>query len=247
MKRTLLTLAATLLLSTASLCHADQPTPQANQAFDRYAHTVEARIESTTPRPTTSTTPVLEKLTPATLPAGLNGSMLHHWRATVFVPGATADTFLHLLRDYRAYPQRFAPQVTRATVLTDTPDHLVGTLRFRQHHVISVVLDATFDTAIDAAHGHSFSRSTTIREIDSPGTASEHALSPADDHGFLWRQNTYWSWQQTNGGLVLTLETLSLTRDIPSGLGWAVRPFVETIPRESLVFTLTSAANALRR
>ena len=33
---------------------------------------------------------------------------------------------------------------------------------------------------------------------------------------------------------------MSLTRDLPFGLGWIVRPFVTGVPRETLEFTLSS-------
>jgi len=43
----------------------------------------------------------------------------------------------------------------------------------------------------------------------------------------------------------IQLEAISLTRDIPEGLGWLIRPFVTTIPKESLVFTLNRTRAAL--
>ncbi|MGO9775376.1 MAG: hypothetical protein ACLQGT_10490 [Terracidiphilus sp.] len=45
----------------------------------------------------------------------------------------------------------------------------------------------------------------------------------------------------------MQIETVTLTRSIPLGLGWAVGPFVESVPRDSLQFTLRSTYNALRR
>jgi len=33
-------------------------------------------------------------------------------------------------------------------------------------------------------------------------------------------------------------ESVSLSRDVPTGLGWLIGPFVTSIPRESLEFTL---------
>jgi hypothetical protein len=58
--------------------------------------------------------------------------------------------------------------------------------------------------------------------------------------------NTYWAYEERDGGLYLQLESVSLTRDLPTGLGWAVRPFVQSVPRESLEFTLRAASAALR-
>ena len=72
-------------------------------------------------------------------------------------------------------------------------------------------------------------------------------MTPAQEHGFLWRLNTYWSYEERDGGLYLQIESVSLTRAIPPGLGWAIGPFVESVPRESLEFTLHAACDALRK
>jgi len=84
-------------------------------------------------------------------------------------------------------------------------------------------------------------------EIDGAGTAKERRLSGGEEHGFLYRLNTYWSYEERDGGLYLQVEAVSLTRSVPRGLGWAIGPYVESVPRESLEFTLRSAVNALRR
>ncbi|HEV3317371.1 MAG TPA: hypothetical protein VG488_10395, partial [Candidatus Angelobacter sp.] len=54
------------------------------------------------------------------------------------------------------------------------------------------------------------------------------------DSGYLWRLNTYWRFQEKDGGVYLQCEAVSLTRDIPIGLGWLLRPLVTKIPKESL-------------
>jgi len=38
---------------------------------------------------------------------------------------------------------------------------------------------------------------------------------------------------------------ISLTRDIPAGLGWMVGPFVSSVPKESLEHTLGSTRSAV--
>jgi hypothetical protein len=187
---------------------------------------------------------VVEQLIPAT-GADLPGAMLHHWRGTAFVPGATAAEFEQVLRDFPAYPQRFSPQVLAARVLSRDGDRYQVCLRVRQRNVITVTMGTDYEvmfTRLDARHGSSFSRSTRIAELDDDG----RALPPANQHGFLWRMDTWWSYAEQDGGVYLEIETLSLTRAIPAGLGWAVRPFVESIPRNSLDFTLQSACSALR-
>ena len=67
------------------------------------------------------------------------------------------------------------------------------------------------------------------------------------DGGYLWRLNTYWRLLERDEGTYLQCESVSLTRGIPTGLGWLVGPFVTSIPRESLAFTLETTARAVRK
>ncbi|HEY9125537.1 MAG TPA: hypothetical protein VIM62_00335 [Acidobacteriaceae bacterium] len=238
-----------------------EPSPAATAAFNAYAASIEARLARQhqsaasflTLQHLPITQPVIENLTPSS--RDFPGAMLHHWRGTAFAPGATAAQFEAILRNLSNYTKVFAPEVTKAGQLggpekPSDANHIQAYLRLRQHHVLTVVLDSNYEiafSALDPQHRSSLSRSTHIAEIASPDTSSEHALSPADEHGFLWRLNTYWSWEERPEGLYLQIETISLTRSIPPGLGWAVGPFVQSIPRESLEFTLRSACNALRK
>ena len=182
---------------------------------------------------------LIEKIQAQLTTPTTSDALLHHWRATAFVPNATAADFQSLLENFSAYPQNFAPQIVSSTVLSQTPSDTLLRLRTRQHHVLTVVLDTTCDVTfatLDIDHGYSISRSTRIDQI-----------SPSGEDGFLYRLNTYWSYEQRDGGLYLQIESISLTRAIPHGLAWAIQPYLESIPRESLVFTLTSARSALRR
>jgi len=178
------------------------------------------------------------------------GAMLHHWRGTAFAPGAKAADFERLLKDFDGYTRVYSPQVVRAQVVAREGERLQATMRMEQRHVITVVMDSSYDVTfgrLDWRHGYSLSRSTRITEIDGAGTAKERALTLAEEHGFLWRMNTYWTYEERDGGLYIQIEAVSLTRSIPRGLGWAVGPFVESAPRESLEFTLRSTCNGLRK
>ena len=177
---------------------------------------------------------VVERLTPDGGDA-LPGAVVHHWRGTVFVPGATAAEVERLMRGFDAYPRVFAPQVVSAKVMSSNGDHMQVAMRVRQQHVITVVMDTSYDVTfarLDVRDGYSLSRSTRVQEVG------------GEDHGFLWRQNTYWSWAERDGGVYLQMESVSLTRAVPRGLGWAVGPFVESVPRESVEFTLRAVSAA---
>ena len=67
------------------------------------------------------------------------------------------------------------------------------------------------------------------------------------DGGYLWRLNSYWRFIARDGGVYVECESITLTRGIPTGFGWLVRPFVTSIPRESLAFTLETTRTRLSR
>ena len=244
-----------LLLLAVNRRASAQPSPGALAGFQAQVSNIEGRLTrqhgasstflagSISVQRLQSGEVVLEQLSPPDHPPG---ALLHHWRGTAFASGATAAQFERLLRDFNSYPQRFAPEVLEAHVLSGQGDRLEASMRVRQKHVLTVVLDSTYDVTfgrLDAADGYSASRSTRIYELDAHG----QPLSAAAEHGFLWRLNTYWTWEQRDGGLYLQVESVSLSRAIPTGLGWALRPYVESVPRESLEFTLRSATKALNK
>ena len=158
------------------------------------------------------------------------------------------------MKGVRDYSQVYSPQVVRAVILSPRsdrdPDHFTAAMRVQKRHVITVVMDTTYAIAygrLDPQHGYSSSRSTKIREIADDGTPKEHALEPVEDHGFLWRLNTYWSYEERDGGLYMQVESISLTRSIPTGLEWVMGSFVDSVPRGSLEFTLGAVCKALKK
>jgi hypothetical protein len=242
-----------------------EPTPAAVSGFSAYIRGVESRLEGQHRLQSEFLAPaagdpggvmrlrngelIVEKVTSPT-GSDFEGAMLHHWRGTAFVPGATVADFERLMKDFDSYPQRFAPQVLRARVLAEDGGDLRAVMRVRQQHIITVVMDTAYDirfARLDGQHGYSISRSTKIDEVEGTATKSERVLNGAEEHGFLWQLNTYWSYEERDGGLYMQIEAVSLTRAVPHGLGWVVGPFVESVPRESLEFTLRAVQEALRK
>jgi hypothetical protein len=152
------------------------------------------------------------------------------------------------VRDYDHTSDYYSPDVMQSRLVSADGNNLHVFMRLKKQKVITVVLDTEYDVhygQLDAAHQYSDSRSTRISEIADPGTTNEHALPFGRDHGFMWRLNTYWAFEQSEGGVLVQCEAISLTRDIPNGLGWMIGPFVNSIPRESLQFTLHATRAAL--
>ena len=87
--------------------------------------------------------------------------------------------------------------------------------------------------------------STKISEVSDAGKPGEHEQPPGTGHGFLWRLNSYWRFDERDGGTWVECEAISLTRDVPLGLGLIIEPIIRNLPKESLEHTLRSTRAAL--
>jgi hypothetical protein len=171
------------------------------------------------------------------------GGMIHHWTGVVFIPGAKLEAVLAVLEDYDRHSIYYAPEVERSKLESREGDHFRVYLRFRRHKVITAVLNTEHE--VDYYHdapGKAHSRSSAVRiaEVEDPGKG-EREKTPGDDRGFLWRMETWWRMEERDGGIYVQSEAASLTRDIPTGLGWAIGPFITSIPKETLTFTLEAS------
>jgi hypothetical protein len=180
-------------------------------------------------------------------PKPVPGGLLHHWRGTAYVAGARSKDMADLLKDYNGLPRNYGPEVVSSRVLWERAGDASVAIRMKRKKVVTVVLDGIWDVqtqSVDSNRGYSSSRNTHMLEVDAAGSIGEHHVSEGDD-GYLWRLNSYWSFEEVPGGLLIECEAISLTRDIPGGLSWLAGPLVEELPRESLDFTMQATRNAL--
>ena len=257
---------AVALFSIPHPAYAAHLDPGAQHAFDEYTTALETRIERQHGSPETfigvlkgslsDRTRTLEQLESGTViiesvldhPKPVSGGLIHHWRGAAYINGAKSTDMIALLRDYNGLPRTYSPEIQTSRVLWERADAASVAIRMKRKKLITVVLDGVYDVQIRPLgenRGASSSRSAHIWEVEAAGTANEHDMHEGNDDGFLWRLNSYWSFQEVPGGLVIECEAVSLTRDIPRGLGWLAAPLVEELPRESLEFTLQATRNAL--
>ena len=238
------------------------------QAFDRYVRLTEARLNGNAPflwidgLPEPRRREALDavrrrELSIERLETKDNGreidapgGMIHHWVGTAFVPGATIDQALSVLQNYNEHYRIYAPTVAASKLQSHEGDRFTFFLRFVMKKVITVVVNSDHEAvfrkpAADRAEG--WIHSTRIAEVENPGTPTEREKPVGNDGGYLWRLNTYWRLLARDGGLYIHCESVSLSRGIPTGFGWIVGPFVTSIPRESLTFTLETTRNRLER
>jgi len=176
------------------------------------------------------------------------GGMIHDWIGTVFIPGGTLTQTLALEEDYDHHQDYFHPDVMRSKILWHDGNDFTIEMRLYKKKVVSAVLETQHEVRynlMDATHAWSRSWTTNIQEVGNPGEAKEKLDPAGHDRGFLWRMNTYWRFEEKDGGTYVECRAISLTRDIPTGLGWLVGSYVSSIPRESLTFTLATTRGAV--
>jgi hypothetical protein len=259
-----LVLAAGVELSAAEL------KPGTIAAFERYVRATEARIGAevsdarrflyvdTMPdarRRAQAADLVSGKLVIERMRSDENGraipiadGLIHHWLGAVFVPGGTLTAAVALLQDYDRHADIYKPAIERSQVLKQEGDRFKVFLRFFMKKVISVTINSDHDarfTRVDDTRAYSRIVSTRVQEVQQAGAPSERELPEGNDGGYLWRINSYWRFLERDGGVYVQCESVTLSRDIPFGLGWVIEPFVTSIPRESLTFTLETTRRVL--
>ena len=163
--------------------------------------------------------------------------MVHHWVGLVFIPGATLASTLPLVKDYDRRAELYKPDVSASHTIAHNGDDFKMFLRLHQKRFTTVDFNTTYDVhwgQVDPTKVFSNSISTRIAEVKDPEKPDGPELPVGSGHGYLWRLNTYWRFEQKDGGVYLQCEALSLTRDMPIGLGWLLKPLVTAIPRQSL-------------
>jgi hypothetical protein len=170
---------------------------------------------------------------PMTVPGGL----VHHLRGDVFIPGVTVRELLAGLQSH--VPEQ--EDVLRSSILERGPDRMRVYLRLQRRKLVTVTYNTehvlTF-SRFGATRAASASTATRIAEVSDPDRPGERELPPGDDHGFLWRLNAYWRYEEVDRGVIAECESISLSRDVPSLLRYLVTPLVESTARESMQQTL---------
>ncbi len=258
-----LALALAAVLAVANSATAAELNPKTIAAFNHYVVLSEARIDASLSDPQAflwadrlppeQRAAILARLRAGNVviermqtlengkPIDVPNGLVHYWIGTVFIPGATLTQTLALVEDYNYQSEYYRPRVLASRILWNDGNDYRVYLRLYEKKVLTCVLDTQHEVhyvILDSSRAWSRSRSTQIREVAGWGKSNEHDLPVGHDDGYLWRMNTYWRFQQKDGGTYVECQSISLTRDIPAGLGWLIGSYVESIPRESLEFTL---------
>jgi len=174
--------------------------------------------------------------------------LIHDWIGALFTPGTTVGDALALVQDYDNHKNVYKPEVIDSKLVSHQNNDFQIFLRLLKKKIITVVLDTDHDVhyrCLDATHWFCRSYTTRISEVEDAGKPDEQVLPPDSGYGFLWRLDSYWRFQERDGGVYVECRAVSLTRDVPKGLGWIIEPIVRKLPAESLIHTLAATRQAL--
>jgi len=181
-------------------------------------------------------------------PIHVPDGLIHDWIGSAFAPGAAVHDTLILIQDYNNHKNIYKPEVIDSRLLSHHDNNFHISLRVRKKKVMTVVLDTEHDvhySGISPTRWMCRSFTTRISEVERAGTPKETIASPESGYGFMWRLNSYWRFEERDGGTWLECRAISLSRDIPKGLSWIVEPIIRKVPRESLIHTLQATKQAL--
>ena len=181
---------------------------------------------------------------PIHIPSGL----IHHWTGVIFIPNATLAKANAVLNDYKDESEIYKPDIRRAKLIEQSSGVSKICLQFYNKSIVTVVLNAYFDVSekqIGSTRIQSASRSTRVAEVENWGSPDERERTDGDDHGYMWRLNSYWRIEEKDGGVYVENESITLTRTVPPLLAWLINPLTKSIPRDVLLHTLTKTRDAV--
>jgi len=183
-------------------------------------------------------------------PLHVPGGLIHHWISAVFIPGANIEDVLAITRDYAHYKDYFKPGVADAATIFKTPGRDEFTIRFVNPSVLSKTsLQGTYVSEfvrVSPDRFYSTSVTTSMCEIRNFGCPNEKQMGTTEGSGYIWRLYSTARMENRDGGVLLEMEAIALSRDIPACLQWFVDPIVRRVSRESIEKSLSQTSAAVR-
>ncbi len=244
------------------MCRAVDLKPETMQAFDRYIAATEAKLQprwsgehflwfddSPAIRQRLLAGEVVAQPIEGNGVATLPGGLIQDWIGAVFVPDTTVKSVLAIVQDYPKHTEIYKPDVVDVKVQTHTGgDFMIRTRVVKAKFFISDVLDIENEihfVTLDPKRTYSRSASLRVTEIANPGKHNERELPPGHDRGLMWRINGYWFFEESDGGVFITCESITLTRDIPFLMAKMLSPILHELPAEALKTSLEKTRNAI--
>lgn len=216
--------------------------PQTVVAWDKYI----AEFEKTP----AASRPLLQVKAekPTLVDLNVNGEVpegfIHHWIGAELIPNASVSSIEKVLEDYGRYPQVYAPDLKLAEAKK------IGALQYDVRLITQRIeglglhfafdMHSRVDYRREQADSLVESRSYLIRESDSGHAPFTDLMPVGNDHGILWRLNSYWRLRQMGPSVYAECQAISLSRRPLFG----TMAQVKNRARDSLAFTLKQTKKA---
>jgi hypothetical protein len=147
------------------------------------------------------------------------GGVIQHWLGAVYLERSDTDAghLQGLLMNFDGYKDFFKEQIIDSKLTKHEGDRYDFLLRFYKKQISTVMLNVSETakfTSIDPLHWTAACHSTHIGEVEHPKDKKkrDQERPDEDDAGYLWRLNFYWRVQQSDNGVYVELEVISLAR-----------------------------------
>ena len=175
--------------------------------------------------------------------------MIHDWLGAVFVPNVTLDQTLSVVEDYERYNEFYQPLVSKCTTLARDGDRvrlsLIATQKAFSVTAVVKTEEQVQVVRLGPKKAYITSSAVQIQEIADYGRPTEHPFSESRRPGFVWREITVQRFEERDGGVYIELETIVLSRGIPHGFRWLIKPLVDELPRKLMLETLNDTRTAV--
>lgn len=179
----------------------------------------------------------------------LKGGLVQDWKGAIFIPRATLPDVLAVVQDFNHHPDTYKGDVTVARILSRQGDDFLVFMRVvKSKFMLTDVLNTEQSVQfvhVDGKRAYSRAYSKRINEVVSAGRPDEHELPVGQDRGYLWRMYGYWFFEERDGGVYIGCESVTLTREVPFGMGAVLGPIVNDLPGEALKKSLEQTRQAV--
>jgi hypothetical protein len=160
-------------------------------------------------------------------PRKISGGQLYDWIGAVFIPGTTGEKLTRMLKDYEHRAQYFPETISASKLLCMTgPDHFQYSMKMKEPAILDVDSDVVW-TRVDEKRWRCRSISTRVAET-------------GKDHGYLRRLNSYWRFAETDKGVYVESETITLSDEFGAFTRALGSALMGINPEKSLRHSLTS-------
>lgn len=243
-------------LFVAPCLHAVELRKETVDAFDKYISNLESQLDRRWHGENflwSDTSPQRDQLQKGNIvvqPAHGNGTvslksaLIQDWVGAIFIPSTSLAAVLAVTQDYARHAEIYKPEVAGTMLRSHTGNDFTVYMRIvKSKFFLTDVLNTEHEihfVPLDAKRVYSKAYSTRIAEVD-----GERELPVGKDRGLLWRLYGYWFYEERDGGVIVECESITLTRDVPFGMGHLLSPIVHGLPAESLRKGLESTRHAV--